>query len=218
LLPDEQGRGAIVHKLLVLLIAGWSGFFLMAIELLGGRILTPNFGSSIQVWGSVITVFMLALSLGYLVGGRLSVHDPSLTKLSMILLAAAAMTAPVILIGDRVMDLIFAWVQDPRGGSLIAATLLFFIPTLLAGMVSPYAVSLMVRECRMSGQHAGFLFFVSTFGSALGTLLTSFYLVLYLDINQILWLLIGVSTTIGLSTALMGILRFKFTNLEQKGL
>ena len=41
----------------------------MAVELLGGRLLAPTFGSSIYVWGAIITVFMLALSLGYL-GGR----------------------------------------------------------------------------------------------------------------------------------------------------
>ena len=51
-------------------IAGWSGFFVMAVELLGGRLLAPTFGSSIYVWGAIITVFMLALSLGYLAGGR----------------------------------------------------------------------------------------------------------------------------------------------------
>ena len=42
----------------------------MAVELLGGRLLAPTFGSSIYVWGAIITVFMLALSLGYLAGGR----------------------------------------------------------------------------------------------------------------------------------------------------
>ena len=52
-------------------IAGWSGFFVMSIELLGGRLLAPTFGSSIYVWGALITIFMLALSIGYLVGGRL---------------------------------------------------------------------------------------------------------------------------------------------------
>jgi hypothetical protein len=207
-----------LHKLLIFLIAGWSGFFLMAVELLGGRILTPNFGSSIQVWGAVITVFMLALSVGYLIGGRLSVHEPSLTRLSAMLLAASTTTIPIVLLGDQAMDRIFTLVQDPGYGSLIAATLLFFIPTMCAGMVSPYAVSLLVRECRLSGRHSGFLFFVSTFGSAAGTLSTSFYLVLHLDIDQILWLLIGISTFLALFTFMFSFLRFKFADLEQRSL
>ena len=205
-----------MSRLIIFLIAGWSGFFLMAIELLSGRILSPYFGSSIQVWGSILTVFMLALSFGYLIGGRVSVKDPSIARLSIILLAAAAATTPAVLLGDQVMDRVFALIQDPRYGSLVAATLLFFIPTMIAGMISPYAVRLLVSECRLSGQYAGFLFFVSTFGSAAGTLLTSFYLVLYLDIHQIFWILIGASTTLGLITLAFSLSRFKMVGLEQK--
>ena len=48
-------------RFLVFLIAGWSGFFVMAVELLGGRVLAPSFGNSIYVWGGVITMFMLCL-------------------------------------------------------------------------------------------------------------------------------------------------------------
>lgn len=205
-----------MSRLIIFLIAGWSGFFLMAIELLSGRILSPYFGSSIQVWGSILTVFMLALSFGYLIGGRVSVKDPSIARLSIILLAAAAATTPAVLLGDQVMDRVFVLIQDPRYGSLVAATLLFFIPTMIAGMISPYAVRLLVSECRLSGQYAGFLFFVSTFGSAAGTLLTSFYLVLYLDIHQIFWILIGASTTLGLITLAFSLSRFKMVDLEQK--
>jgi hypothetical protein len=93
-----------LSKLLIFLVAGWSGFFVMAVELLSGRILAPNFGSSIYVWGGVITIFMLALSIGYLLGGRLSLHSPSLRKLSFILMIAAVTTTPVVFAGDFVLD------------------------------------------------------------------------------------------------------------------
>ena len=56
----------------------------MGIELLGGRILAPFFGSSVHIWGSIITVFMLSLSLGYLLGGKLSTRSPSLSKYGQI--------------------------------------------------------------------------------------------------------------------------------------
>ena len=187
-----------MRRLFVLLIAGWSGFFVMAIELLSGRILAPSFGNSIHVWGGVITVFMLALALGYLLGGRWSLHDPSLRRLAFILIAGAAATIPVVLLGDPVLDQIFDRVQDPRYGSLLSAALLFFVPTTLAGMVSPYAVRLLVSQPQLSGHLAGLLYFCSTFGSAAGTLLTSFYLVLYFEINQILMGLIGTSLFLGL--------------------
>lgn len=193
-----------MHRLLIFLIAGWSGFFVMAIELLSGRILAPNFGNSIYVWGGVITVFMLALSVGYLLGGRLSLYDPSLRRLALILMVGASTTIPVILLGNPVLDWIFDLVQDPRYGSLLSATLLFFVPTAIAGMVSPYAVRLLVNESQLSGHFAGLLYFFSTFGSAAGTILTSFYLVLYFEINQILVGLIGISLTLGLLAMFIG--------------
>jgi hypothetical protein len=186
-----------MHRILLYLIAGWSGFFVMAIELLGGRLLAPYFGSSIYVWGAIITVFMLALSLGYLWGGRASLHAPSLQRLGLILLAAAASALPALLSGDSVLERLSARIGDPRYGSLVAAALLFFLPTCVSGMVSPYAVRLLVADRASAGQLAGRLYFVSTFGSAAGTILTSFYLVLYLEVNQILMLMLGVSGVIG---------------------
>ncbi len=194
----------MLHRLFIFLIAGWSGFLVMAIELLSGRILAPNFGNSIYVWGGVITVFMLALSIGYLLGGRWSLYDPTLPRLASILIVGAVATIPVIFLADPILDWLFDRVQDPRYGSLASATLLFFIPTAIAGMVSPYAVRLLVDESQRSGHFAGLLYFVSTFGSAAGTILTSFYLVLYFEINQILAGLIGISLILGLLAIFFG--------------
>ena len=194
----------MVKRPLVFLIAGWSGFFVMAVELLSGRILAPNFGNSIYVWGGVITIFMLALSIGYLIGGRLSIREPSLKKLSIILMVAAASTTPVVLMSDAVLDSIFSLIQDPRYGSLISATILFFLPTMISGIISPYAVRLLVTESRQSGHFAGLLYFVSTFGSAAGTILTSFYLVLYFEINHIVWTMIGISSLISIFSYFIG--------------
>jgi hypothetical protein len=175
------------------LVAFWSGFFVMGVELLGGRILAPNFGSSIYVWGALITVFMLALSLGYLAGGRFSQRDPSLRRLGLLLGAAALTTLPVLPLSGTPLEDLAIRIPDPRFGSLAAAVLLFFIPTFFSGMVSPYCVRLLVDTEASSGRRAGQLYFVSTFGSAAGTLLTSFYLVLWFEVNAILWALIGIS-------------------------
>ncbi|MBM0105087.1 fused MFS/spermidine synthase [Steroidobacter sp. S1-65] len=184
-------------------IAGWSGFFVMAVELLGGRLLAPTFGSSIYVWGAIITVFMLALSIGYLAGGRLSMNGPSVRKLGIILIVAALTVLPLLLFAVPMLDSIAAAIPDPRWGSLVGATALFFIPTLFSGMISPYAVRLIVPDRSSSGRHAGQLYFVSTFGSAAGTLLTSFYLVLIMEVNHILIALMAISGSLGLAAILV---------------
>ena len=187
-----------MRKVLVFALAGWSGFFVMAVELLSGRILAPNFGNSIYVWGAVITVFMLALSVGYLLGGNFSVFSPSLRRLGGLLIAAGMTTLPVVIFGDQALDWIFDHVNDPRYGSLLASSMLFFVPTAISGMVSPYAIRLLVTQLHVSGKSAGSVYFVSTFGSAAGTILTSFYLVLLLEVNEILLGMMAASICLGL--------------------
>ena len=180
---------------LIYFLAFSSGFSIMGIELLGGRILAPFFGSSVHIWGSIITVFMLSLSFGYLLGGKLSIKRPSLTKYGFIFLLASIMVVPIALFSQPIMEFIFTHIEDSRYGSLLASTALFFIPTIILGMISPYSVRLLVTDSEHSGQVAGGLYFVSTLGSALGTIITSFYMVLAFDVNTII---LGFATTLGL--------------------
>jgi hypothetical protein len=175
----------------ILAVSCWSGFVLMALELLSGRILAPTFGSSIYVWGAVITVFMVALSVGYLLGGRMSLTTPRLPTLAGLHAAAGVLMLPVVAFANPVLDNIFDYTSDPRAGSLIASIILFFLPAVACGTIAPYAVRLLVQDPQAAGFYAGLQYFFSTAFSAAGTLLTSFYFVLIFEVNQILYLLIG---------------------------
>jgi len=130
---------------------------------------------------------MLALALGYLLGGRLSTLTPSATIYGWFFIGAALFSLPIILLADIIMRPIMIYIEDARYGSLFASIFLFFIPTSILGMISPYSVRLMVNKEEHSGHMAGLLYFISTLGSALGTLGTSFYFVLWYEVNQILW-------------------------------
>jgi hypothetical protein len=66
-------------------------------------------------------------------------------------------------------------------------------------MIAPYSVRLVIRSTDSSGQVAGALYFVSTLGSALGTLLTSFYLVLWFEMNTILSVMVAALIIAGFS-------------------
>ena len=169
----------------------------MSLELLGGRILAPWFGSSIYVWGCIITVFMLSLALGYFVGGRLSMHSPSLARFGGLFLIAAVILVPVVYLAEPVMTWVFARVEDPRYGSLAASLVLFVAPTVVLGTISPYSVRLLVRHREESGKVAGTLYFVSTLGSALGTLATSFYFVLWFEMDTIVGVLAAMLLVLG---------------------
>jgi len=175
-----------IFNALVLILAFSSGFIIMSVELLGGRILAPYFGSSIYVWGSIITIFMASLAIGYLLGGRLSLTNPNLKQYGLFYLGAAVTLLPIVFMGDQMMDAVFLRIEDPRYGSLVASVFLFTLPSITLGLIAPYSVRLLVTDAKESGAIAGGLFFVSTIGSALGTLATSFYLILWFDINEIL--------------------------------
>jgi len=187
-----------MNKATILLLAFCAGFSIMCFELLGGKLLAPYFGSSVYVWGSIITVFMLALSIGYLTGGKLSLFNPNLTKYGFIFIASAMSIIPTIYFSEAIMDWVFELVEDPRYGSLLASICLFLVPTVIMGMIAPYSVRILTESKHSSGQTAGFLYFVSTLGSAIGTIVTSFYFVLWMEINQILWLTVSVMFIAGL--------------------
>ena len=194
---------------LIYFLAFSSGFCIMGIELLGGRILAPYFGSSVHIWGSIITVFMLSLSFGYLLGGKLSTRNPSLTKYGLIFFVASIMVVPIVLFAEPIMTFIFTHIEDSRYGSLLASTALFFIPTTILGMISPYSVRLLVTDHEKSGQVAGGLYFVSTLGSALGTIITSFYMVLAFDVNDIIKTFAAVLGALGLLAIAVGQIKTK---------
>jgi hypothetical protein len=120
------------------------------------------------------------------------------------LLAAAALTAlPVLPLSGLPLENLALAIQDPRFGALAAAALLFFVPTFFAGMVSPYCVRLLVDDEKSSGRRAGQLYFVSTFGSAAGTILTSFYLVLWFEVNTIIIGMIAISALVAVLAGAM---------------
>jgi len=192
-----------MQRYAILAISCWSGFLVMGFEMLSGRILAPTFGGGIYVWGAVITVFMTALSLGYLIGGRLSMKQPSMARLCLLHAISGALLLPVLVFELPVLDGIFGITQDPRLGSLLASVVLFSAPAVIAGMVTPYAVRLLVDNAQDAGFYAGLQYFFSTFFSAAGTLLTSFWFVLIFEVDQILLLLFGITQAVALTAYLI---------------
>lgn len=188
---------SFLRTALIYVAAAWSGFFVMGVELLSGRLLAPYWGNGIFTWGAIIAAAMASLSIGYLAGGRISVRGPSIARLGKLMCLAAISTWPIIALGDYALEWLSLLIPDPRYGSLVGSLGLFGIPMFVSGMVSPYAVRLLIADLDHSGEAAGGLYFVSTLGSALGTIVTSFWLVLYWEVNTIILGFIAISMSIG---------------------
>jgi len=160
------------------------GAALMGLELVAARILAPSLGNSIFVWGSVISTVMVALSLGYWVGGHVADRWGGSRTLAPTIAAAGLLTV----IAPMVAVPVLPWSADlgPRVGSLVASALIFFLPALLLAMVSPLGISLAAaRGMERIGRSAGGLYATSTAGSIVGTIATSFWLIPLLSLEPL---------------------------------
>jgi len=163
-----------------------SGAILMALEMVASRFLAPQYGNSIVVWASLISIFLAGLSIGYWLGGAFADRWPSMSGVSAVLMTAGAAVLTIPLMAP----LIFAAApSDVRAGSLIASIALFLPPTILMGSVSPYAIRLDGADRDRIGRSSGSLYAISTFGSIFGTIATAFWLIPLAGIDNLTYLL-----------------------------
>ena len=162
------------------------GVVVMSFEILGSRVLAPNFGSSVFVWGSLISVFLAGLSAGYYLGGKLADISPSSKKLGLMIVSAGVLLLIFPLYSTPISDWIFTKDLGVRLSPLLASLILFLIPSVFLGIVSPYTAKLMICSLHTSGKTIGTLYALSTFGSIFGTLITSFYLITIAGVNALI--------------------------------
>ncbi len=185
--------GRAKRLLLLKVVVFVSGAVLMALEILGSRVLAPYYGSSVYVWGSLISTFLVALSVGYALGGRIADRQPRLSVLSLALAAAAVMILPSFVWSDRLLSALAALGWNLRWSALAGAIVLFLPPSLALGMVTPFAVRLGIRRMETAGTVSGGFSAISTAGSILGTLAATFFLIPILPVDT---LLVGLAATL----------------------
>ena len=174
-------------KFLLYTIVFLSGAIFLVLEIIASRVLAPFFGNSVFVWGSLISVFLFGLSLGYFWGGILADYRPTFKVLALIILISSLFVAIIPFISYPIGGVILSYDLDLRLAVLLAAVFYFLVPSILMGMVSPYVIKLNTREFAVLGQSAGTIYAMSTMGSIIGALLTSFYLIIAFGTRAILW-------------------------------
>ena len=161
-----------------------SGAAVMMLELLGTRIIGPFYGVSLYVWSSLISVALIALALGYYLGGLVA-DKQTRFRLSYAIALAGLTTAVIPLVSRPIL----LWTNDLglRAGAFTSALLLFALPLTCLGMVGPQVIALAARRRAGVGMAAGSVFAVSTVGSVVGTLLLGFFLLPALGSRVILY-------------------------------
>jgi spermidine synthase len=154
-----------------------AGIGSLAVEICASRLLAPFFGSSTIVWANLIGLVLLALSLGYWLGGRLADRRPNPRLLGGIVVAAALLVAAIPFVTGPILDVAAEGLDEISAGAVVgsffATLLLFAPPVVLLGMVAPFAIRLALEDVGTAGAVAGRLYALSTAGSLLGTFLSA---------------------------------------------
>ena len=153
------------------------GAVTMIMEIAGSRALAPFLGTSIVIWTALIGVILGALSFGYWLGGRIADRCPSVRVFSAVIFAAGIFIVLSVLIRGFVLNLAQDKIQNIHAAALMVIFSLFAAPSILLGMVTPYAVRLRIKSVESSGAAAGNIYALSTAGSIAGTFAAGFFLI-----------------------------------------
>jgi spermidine synthase len=161
-----------------------ASFCILVIEIVAGRILAPFVGVSLYTWTSIIGVVLAGISIGAFAGGKLADRFPYRKTLEWLLLISGIAT---ILISPATN--IIAGYHFPTSlmlRILIVTTIIFFVPSMILGMISPVVVRLTIKDIERVGNVVGRIYAISTLGSIIGTFTAGFFLISWMGTRHII--------------------------------
>ena len=168
----------------------------MAIELSAVRLVAPWFGTSQAVWTSAIGAVLVAMSIGYLLGGKWAARAEPERRLALCLWISAAWAAALPALAPFIASV---FVPESASLELVATALpvsslacalvLFLPPAALLATAGPIVVELLVRSKTITaGASGGQVLAVSTMGSLFGTFGTTYVGVPTFGLTGTLWI------------------------------
>jgi MFS family permease len=182
------------------------GFIIMVLEIIGARYLAKDFGSSFHVWVAQIGVVLIALAVGYAVGGALADRWQRLSPLTALLVPAglllllipncAAFLMEAIILRhptDRPVPLLWQKLDPVMGSALI-----FLLPCVVLATLSPYMIRLATHSVAEVGRSSGLIIAASTIGSIAGVFVAGFVLIDHMRVSSIFRLMGALTIILGL--------------------
>ena len=201
----------------------------MAFEMVAGRMVSRHLGSSIYGWTSIIGVLLGGLSIGNLIGGKIADFVKEEKQASWLFMVASILTISVLFLEKPPETLANKLIGDDRAilshaitltklklpilgeipmtwpaRVLFVVTVVFFLPAVSMGTVSPVVAKLAVERLRKSkktGQAIGQVYAWGMVGSILGTFLTGFFFIDYLGTKGVL---LALGTSLAFSATALG--------------
>ena len=181
------------------------GFAIMVLEIIGARFLAKDFGGSFYVWVSQIGVILIALALGYYVGGDLADRFQRVAFLAYPLVASGVVTACIPEFAGSLIDAIILrhpsdepipllWQKlDPALGS----ALIFLLPCFVLATLSPYMIRLATKQVAHVGHISGLMIAASTVGSIFGVFVSGYVLIDHMKVTDIFRATGGLTVLLG---------------------
>jgi len=181
-----------------------SGISALIYQVAWQRLLFANLGSDIESVTVIVSVFMLGLGVGALIGGRAADHFPNL----------AVLLFSVIEVGIGVFGFYSKSIILGIGGyyhgdsSFITALLSFSIilfPTILMGATLPILVSFLARRWANVGAATGHMYSFNTLGAATGAFIAGYWLFAEYTLSESIYL----AAIINISVAFYALIFFR---------
>ena len=194
---DRSGGNAVslcaMRNVAPIALVFLGGFAIMVLEIIGARYLAKDFGGSFYVWTSQIGVILIALALGYAVGGWLADRFEKASFLAWLLVPTGVLVFLIPIYADRLVEVIvmrhsadedipMLWQKlDPAIGS----ALIFLLPCFVLATLSPYMIRLSARRLSHVGRISGLIYAASTVGSIAGVFISGYILIDQMKISTI---------------------------------
>jgi spermidine synthase/Tfp pilus assembly protein PilF len=186
-----------------ILIPGATVFFssacIMVLELVAGRLIAKNLGSSLYTWTSVIGVVLAGITVGNYLGGRIADRFPARKVLAVLLGISSAACVVIVILNNLVGEWLWLWKLSWPAHVLTHVFLVFMLPSTLLGTISPVVAKMALDQGLPTGRTVGDIYAFGAAGSIAGTFLAGFYLIAAMGTIAIIW-------TVGAALLLMAIL------------
>ncbi len=182
-----------MRQAITIAIVFLGGFVIMVLEIVGARYLATDFGGAYYVWISQIGVILIALSLGYYIGGVWADRWQRTLFLTWLLIPTAVYVALIPRFSGYILEWIIMrhpldqpipvlWQKlDPALGS----ALIFLWPCFVLAMLSPYMIRVAARQLSHLGRISGAIYAASTVGSIVGVFISGYLLIDLMSLSQI---------------------------------
>ncbi len=193
------------------LIVFLGGFIIMVLEIIGARFLAKDFGGSFNVWVSQIGVVLVALMIGYYLGGALADRWQRLWLMAILLLPAGAILLLIPNCADWLIVKIISRhpVDQPipvlwqKLDPVLGSALVFMVPCLALAALPPYMIRLTTASLAQVGRSSGGVIAASTLGSIAGVFVSGFVLIDQMGLSAIFRFMGGLTLLLGLACLLM---------------